>query len=165
MTKRVEIMIEKETTPEQKDERAYQASRVDLNALCKIENLRWFSYKECFYCHRLEVDCECKPDKADIRVVYFIHERSTSTGCKFLRKRDMAEHTMLYSIARLCDPTHSFVIWSGRRGCRILTTMSEESRKEVQRAKATLEAMKEASAAGEMVNIEAGVAPMTEVVL
>lgn len=165
MNKRVEIKIEKEATPEQKDERAFQQARIDLNYLCKLENLRWFSYKECLYCRNLEIDCECKPEKADIRVVYFIHEHGTTTGCKFLRKRDMAEHTMLYSIARLCWPEESFVLWSGKRGVRILTVMSEERRKEVQQARAALEAMKEASAAGEMVNIEAGLAPMTEVVL
>lgn len=146
MSKRVEIEIGKPETAQQKDEKAYQAARIDINHLCKIENLRWFSYKECFNCRRLEIDCECKDGKADIRVVYFIHERGLETGVKFLRKRDMAEHTMLFSVAKLCWPGESFVVWSGRRGARILTTMSMESREEVQAQRAALEAMKEVSA-------------------
>ena len=164
MSKRVEIKIEKEATPEQKDERQFQQSHIDLNKLCAEMNLRWFSYKECSNCRKVETDCSCTKDKADLRVVYFISERGESTGLKFSRKRDMAEQMVSYYSTWAGPRALSLVIWGGQRGCRILTTMSEASRKEVQRAKASLEALKEASRAGEHATVEAGVAPV-EVVL
>lgn len=168
MSKRVEITVEKPESPEQKDTR--KASRIDLNGICAHLACRWFSYKECFHCHRVEHDCECKDEKQDLRVVFFIHERSDTvgnetTGLRFNRKNDMAEAMVQYYAASAAWPDISLVRWAGARGIRILTTMSEEKRKEIQARKAELEAMKEASAAGEMVNVEAGVAPMTEVSL
>lgn len=131
---------------------------IDLSGLCNELNLRWFSYQE-----------EVKGQKDDngkpkMRTVYFIHENGLTTGVKFVTKRDMTEHVLAFS-SHCASPRNrgaSFVAWAGLRGCRILTTMSEEQRKEVQRAKAALAAMKEASAAGEMVNVEAGVAPVVQ---
>lgn len=161
MTKRVEIEMKAES-PAQKDER--RASRIDLNGICKHLGLRWFSYKECFHCHKVEVDCQCKKDKQDLRVVYFIHERNLTTGVRFNRKTDMAETMVQYHAACSTWDDTELVLWAGRRGLHILTTMSAEKRKEVQAAKAALEAMKEASAAGEHVNVIAGVQPVAEVV-
>ncbi len=162
MSKRVEIEIGKQETPAQKDER--RAARIDLNGICKSLGLRWFSYKECFNCRKVETDCACSKEKADLRVVYFIHERGLTTGVKFVRKTDMAETAVQFHAARSTWSDIDLVIWAGRRGLRILTTMSPEKRAEIQAAKAALEAMKEASASGSFANVEAGVAPVSEVV-
>lgn len=164
MNKRVEIMVEKSATPEQKDEQHFERARVDLNGLCKSHNLHWLSYKECFACRQTDTNCSCKKENKDIRVVYFIHERGETTGLKFLRKLDMAEAVVNFVAAQRMRDV-SLVIWGGRQGFRVLTTMSAEKRAEIKAHKAALEAMKEASAAGEMVNVEAGVAPLTEMPL
>lgn len=132
---------------------------IDLNGLCNELNLRWFSYQE-------EVRGQKDENgKQKMRTVYFIHENGLTTGVKFVTKRDMSEHVLAFASHRASPRRRNadFISWAGVRGCRILTTMSEEARAEVRRAKAALEAMKEASSAGEMVNVEAGIAPVSQV--
>ena len=129
--------------------------RIDLQGLCGECNLNWFSYQECGNCKEVLVNCQCKKEKRAPRTVYFIHENGLTTGAKYLRKQEMAENVLAFSIHRLVPRNrhNSFIAWAGVRGARILTTMSEEARNEVRRAKAALEAMKEASAAGEVVAV------------
>lgn len=158
MSKRVEIEVVSHQSPEQKDEQEFQSARVDLSRLCEKLNLRWFSYQE-----EIPGQRGVPPEDRAKRTVFFIHERGTETGVKFMRKREMADQVVLFYVARLVWRDEVFVQWAGRRGLHILTTMSEADRKEVQRQKAALEAMKEASAAGEMVNVEAGLAPLQSV--
>jgi hypothetical protein len=139
--------------------------RIDLDGLCESNDLRWFSYQECANCRKHVTFCQCEKDKKDHKVVYFCHESHLDTGVKFYKKRDMAEQVLLFDSHRM-SPRYrdaSWVAWAGNRGLRILTTMNEADRAEVQKRKAALAAMKEASASGEMVNVEAGVAPMSTI--
>lgn len=129
--------------------------RIDLPGLCGECNLNWFSYQECGNCKEVLTNCLCKKEKRAPRTVYFIHEHGFTTGAKYLRKQEMAENVLAFSIHRLVprNRQNSFITWVGVRGARILTTMSEAARNEVRRAKAALEAMKEASASGEIVTV------------
>lgn len=132
------------------------STRSNFESLCNELNLRWFSYKEDAGHGKSQAAAQKQ------RVVYFIHENGLTTGVKFVYKHEMSDQVLAFSVHRMSPRHHdaSFVAWAGRQGMRLQTTMSEASRREVQRQKAMLEAMKEASAAGEMTAVEAGVAPV-----
>lgn len=129
-------------------------SYIDFAGICNALRLHWLKYEE-------SSPGQAGNEKRETRVMFFIHERGEETGLKFVRRADMEQAIAMYSVRRLFDSETSLVAWGGKRGHRIATTMSEESKAEVRRAQEALASMKEASVAGEMANVEAGVGPVT----
>lgn len=102
-------------------EKSETAYKPDMKALCRRENVKYFKYED-----------------EDGRVAYMLHEQKLETGLKFYNYNEMVDALVNFSVFRRVPRNRhcGLVEWGGRRGYRVVTTMSEEAikRREQKRA-------------------------------